>query len=49
MTFEHAAELDETLNTIQQGLSQYLETGCPKLEIVEFLGIQFSKGDRNIN
>ena len=30
-----------------QGLSQDLETGCPKLAIVKFLGIQIFKGDHN--
>ena len=31
-----------------QGLSQDLETGCPKLAIVKFLGFQIFKGDHNI-
>ena len=31
-----------------QGLSQDLETGCPKLAIVKILGIQIVKGDHNI-
>ena len=31
-----------------QGLSQDLETGCPKLPIVKFLGVQNVKGDHNI-
>ena len=31
-----------------QGLSQYLETGCPKLAIVKFWGVQILKGDHNI-
>ena len=31
-----------------QGLSQDLETGCPKLAISTFLGIQLFKGDHNI-
>ena len=31
-----------------QGLSQDLETGCLKLAIVNFLGIQIFKGDHNI-
>ena len=31
-----------------QGLSQDLETGCPKLAIVKFLGVQDLKGDHNI-
>ena len=36
------------ITTGQQGLSQVLETGCPKLAIVRFLGVQISKGDQNI-
>ena len=31
-----------------QGLSQELETGCLKLAIVKFLGVQIFKGDHNI-
>ena len=31
-----------------QGPSQDLETGCPKLEIIKYLGILFFKGDHNI-
>ena len=31
-----------------QGLSQDLETGCLKLAIVKFLGVQILKGDHNI-
>ena len=31
-----------------QGLSQDLETGCSKLTIVKFLGIQIFKGNNNI-
>ena len=30
-----------------QGLSQDLETGCPKLPIVKFWGILIFKGDKN--
>ena len=30
-----------------QGFSQDLETGCPKLAIVKFWGIQIFKGDHN--
>ena len=30
--------------TVMQGLSQDLETGCPELAIVKFLGIQIFKG-----
>ena len=29
------------------GLSQDLETGCPKLAIVKFLGLQIFEGDHN--
>ena len=32
----------------QQGLSHDLETGCPKLTIVKFWGIQIFKEDHNI-
>ena len=31
-----------------QGLSQDLETGCLKLAVVKFLGVQIFKGDHNI-
>ena len=31
-----------------QGLCQDLETGCPKLAMVKFLGIQIYKGDHNL-
>ena len=31
-----------------QGLSQDLETGCPKLVVVKFLGVQIFEGDNNI-
>ena len=30
------------------GLSQDLETGCPKLAILKFWGVQIFKGDHNI-
>ena len=40
-------QLHDSYNHIQ-GLSQYLETGCPKLAIVKFWGIQIFKGDHNI-
>ena len=33
---------------LEQGLSQDLETGCLKLAIVKFLGVQNFKGDHNI-
>ena len=32
----------------EQGLSQDLETGCPNLPIVKFLGVIFFKGDSEI-
>ena len=35
-------------STLRHGLSQDLETGCPKLAIVKFLGVQIFKGDHNI-
>ena len=31
-----------------QGLSQDLESGCLKLAIVKYLGVQIFKGDHNI-
>ena len=31
-----------------QGLNQDLETGCPKLTIVKYLGVLFHKGENNI-
>ena len=31
-----------------QGLSQDLGTGCPKLAILKFWGVQICKGDHNI-
>ena len=34
--------------TRSQGLSQDLETGCPKLATVKFCGVQIFKGDHNI-
>ena len=34
--------------SLQQGLSQVLETGCPKLAFVIVLGVQIFKGDHNI-
>ena len=36
------------LEDFDQGLSQDLETGCLKLAIVKYLGIQIFKGDHNI-
>ena len=35
-------------NTCKHCLSQDLETGCLKLAIVKFLGVQNFKGDHNI-
>ena len=34
--------------SVQQGLSQDLETDCPKLAILKVRGISFLKGDHNI-
>ena len=36
------------LMSVVQGLSQDLETGCPKLAVIKFWGVQFFKGDNNI-
>ena len=36
------------VHTYVQGFSHDLETGCPKLAIVKFLGVQNFKGDQNI-
>ena len=33
---------------LEQCLSQDLETGCLKLAVVKFLGVQIFKGDHNI-
>ena len=35
-------------NSGQQGLSQDLETGCPKLSVVKFWGVHVSKGNHSI-
>ena len=32
---------------VLQGLSQDLDSGCPKLAIIEFLGILFFNGNHN--
>ena len=34
--------------SIMQCLSQDLETGCLKLAVVKFWGVQISKGDHNV-
>ena len=34
--------------SLSQGLSQDLETGCPKLAVVKSFGVQMFKGDHNI-
>ena len=39
---------EQIKNGLGQGLSQDLETGCPKFAIVKVLGIQIFKGDHNI-
>ena len=36
-------------SSVEQGLSQDLETACPKLAIVEFWGVQIFKGNHNIH
>ena len=41
----HTENQDSSLN---QCLSQDLETGCLKLAVVKFLGVQIFKGDHNI-
>ena len=33
---------------LDQGLSQDLKTGCPKLSIVKYLGVHIFKGVHNI-
>ena len=53
---QHRKTLDKTVNNYyqtakvsgNQGLCQDLETGCLKLAIVKFWGIQIFKGDQNI-
>ena len=35
-------------STFKHCLSQDLETGCLKLAVVKFLGVQIFKGDHNI-
>ena len=40
--------VDLVSESLGQGLSQELETGCLKLAIVKLFGIQFCKGDHNI-
>ena len=35
-------------SVLNQGRSQHLETGCPKLAIVKLLGIQIFKGEHNL-
>ena len=39
---------DNILDIPDQCLSQDLETGCLKLAVVNFLGVQIFKGDHNI-
>ena len=38
----------QQLCVCMQGFSQDLETGCLKLAVVKFLGVQIIKGDHNI-
>ena len=40
--------VEETEVQWNQGLSQDLGTGCPKLAIVKFWGVQIFKGDHNM-
>ena len=42
------ASLVNLRHSSYQGLSQNLETGCLKLAIAKFLGIQIFKGEHNI-
>ena len=46
--FPHCQGFSAGIKCWHQGLSQDLETGCPKLAIVKFLGVQIFKGDHNI-
>ena len=41
-------EVETTGGGARQGLSQDLETGCPKLAIIKIVGVQIFKGDHNI-
>ena len=41
-------ECDELYHAAMQCFSQDLETGCLKLAVVTFLGVQMFKGDHNI-
>ena len=41
-------ENSTSILTLQQGISQDLETGCLKLAIVKLLGVQIFKGEHNI-
>ena len=46
--FLQLLQLEIFIQTTSQGLSQDLETGCLKLAIVKYLGVQIFKGDHNI-
>ena len=46
-TTDATAKVSLTGRVPWQGLSQDLETGCPKLSTVRFLGVLFIKGDHN--
>ena len=39
---------EDVIGMHEQGLSQDLETGCLKLAIVNFMGVQMFKDDHNI-
>ena len=45
LTFSY---LRSTNEQVEQGLSQDLETGCLKLAVVKFWGVQIFKGHHNI-
>ena len=47
--FVHVVMLQKRFMVLlSQCLSQDLETGCLKLAVVKFLGVQIFKGDHNI-
>ena len=44
----HFSEVRKWILVCKQCLSQDLETGCLKLAVVKFWGVQIFKGDHNI-
>ena len=46
--FRTPKNINTEFMSFKQGFSQDLETGRRKLTIIEFWGIMFSKGDKNI-